>query len=79
MECDREKVWSNSPGVKEDVLPCAEIFSRDAEEEEEDLVTLPNHTLLLRLSVTPRKDVIVDPASVTWEIVHSAMEGPCTG
>ncbi|KAF4793426.1 hypothetical protein TURU_111978 [Turdus rufiventris] len=62
MECDREKVWSNSPGVKEeDMLPYAEIFSRDAAEEEKDLVTLPNHTLLLRLSVTPRNDVRVDP------------------
>lgn len=80
MECDRENVWSNSPGVKEeDVLPCAEIFLRDAEEEEKDLVTLPNHTLLLRLSVTPRKDVRVDPVSVMWEIVHSVVEGPGTG
>lgn len=65
MECDGKKVWHNSPGVKEDdLLPCAEIFSRDAGEEE-DLVTLQNCTLLLSLNATARKDVIVDPGSVT--------------
>lgn len=45
------------------MLPCAEIFSRDAEEEE-DLVPLQNCMLLLRLGATARKDVIVDPGSI---------------
>lgn len=57
-------MWHNSPGVKEGVLPCAETFSNDAEEEE-DLVTLQNRMLLLRVSATARKDMIVDPGSVT--------------
>lgn len=60
-----KKAWHNSPEVKEErVLPCAEVFTRDAEEEE-DLVALQNHMLLLRLSATAKKDVIADPGSVT--------------
>lgn len=55
-------MWHNSPGVKEEgVLPCAEIFSR----EEEDLVTLQNHRLLLKVSVTASKDAIAHPGGVT--------------
>lgn len=45
-------------------MSCAEIFSRDAEEEE-DLITLQNRMLLLRLSATARKAVIVDLGRVT--------------
>lgn len=57
-----KKMWHNSPGVKEEgVLPCAEIFSR----EEEDLVTLQNHRLLLKVSVTASKDAIAHPGGVT--------------
>lgn len=64
MECDEKIVCHNSPGNKEEgVLPCAEMFSRDAEEEE-DLVMLQNPTLLLRLSAPARKDVIVDPGRI---------------
>lgn len=64
MEWDGKEVWHNSPGVKEGVLRCVETFSRDAEEEE-DLVTLQSRMLLLRVSATARKDMIVDPGSVT--------------